>query len=101
MRDAFLHRTLDHRTHHRTQIYGAVTLNNTLVLGLFLYIVHKQRLDWIYSSEVTVIVVATLLMGYVGSSRETFHTAWAWPAMALYPISLLAVYVLDATLGWQ
>lgn len=78
-----------------------MTLNNTLVLGIFLYIVHKQQLDWIYSSEVTVIVAATLVMGYLGSSRATFRTALAWPVMALYPIALLAVYVLDSTLGWQ
>ncbi len=40
------------------QIFGAVTMNNTLCLGLFLLVVAKQRLDWVYSSEVAVILGA-------------------------------------------
>ncbi len=33
------------------QVYGAVTMNNTLVLGLFLLVVSLRGLDWVYSSE--------------------------------------------------
>ena len=33
-------------------------MNNTLVLGLFLLVVYLQRLDWVYSSEVVVVVAA-------------------------------------------
>jgi hypothetical protein len=28
------------------QVYGAVTMNNTLVLGLFLVVVYLRRLEW-------------------------------------------------------
>lgn len=38
------------------QIYGAVTLNNTLCLGVFLLIVHYKRLTWTYTSEVATLV---------------------------------------------
>ena len=38
------------------QIYGAVTLNNTLCLGVFLLIVHYKRLTWTYTSEVAILV---------------------------------------------
>lgn len=31
------------------QVYGAVTMNNTLCLGLFLLVVAKQQLDWVPS----------------------------------------------------
>ena len=83
------------------QVYGAATLNNTLVLGLFLYVVWARNLPWVYSSEVTVIVVSSLLMGALGWSRSTFQTKWSLPAMALYPLSLISVYLLDTKLGWQ
>lgn len=43
------------------QVYGAVTMNNTLCLGLFLLVMYKQRLEWVYSSEVTIIVGAPSL----------------------------------------
>lgn len=76
-------------------------MNNTLVLGLFLAVVYVQRLDWVYSSEVAVIVAATLLVGALGYSRTTFKTGWAIPTISLYPISLGAVYLLDTLLGWQ
>eukprot|EP00775_Hariotina_reticulata_P009910 gene9910-10066_t len=84
-----------------SQVYGAVTMNNTLVLGLFLLVVYLQRLDWVYSSEVTVIVAATMAIGALGYSRSTFKAVWALPALAVYPLSLLGVYVLDTWLGWH
>lgn len=34
------------------QVYGAVTMNNTLCLGLFLLVMHIRDLPWRYSSEV-------------------------------------------------
>jgi hypothetical protein len=76
-------------------------MNNTLVLGLFLAVVYVQKLEWVYSSEVTVTVVSTLLVGLLGASRSTFAASWAAPVMALYPLSLLGVYALDTFLGWQ
>lgn len=85
----------------RTAVYGAATLNNTLVLGLFLFVVYARGLSWVYSSEVTVIVLSSLAMGALGWSRTTFQTKWALPAISLYPLSLLAVYLLDTKLGWQ
>eukprot|EP00878_Enallax_costatus_P007203 GHUV01007547.1.p1 GENE.GHUV01007547.1~~GHUV01007547.1.p1 ORF type:complete len:589 (+),score=195.07 GHUV01007547.1:201-1967(+) len=84
-----------------SQVYGAVTLNNTLVLGLFLMVVYLRGLEWVYSSEVTVIVASTLAIGFLGFSRSTFKAIWALPAIALYPLSLLGVYALDTFLGWQ
>lgn len=72
-----------------------------MVLGLFLMVVYLQRLEWVYSSEVSVIVAATLAMGALGASRTTFKSWWALAAIALYPLSLAGVHVLDVWLGWQ
>ena len=38
------------------QVYGAVTMNNTMCLGLFLLVMHTRQLPWTYSSEVLVTV---------------------------------------------
>ncbi|KAK9842030.1 hypothetical protein WJX81_004927 [Elliptochloris bilobata] len=84
-----------------SQIYGAVTMNNTLCLGVFLLVIHLAGLPWVYSSEVAVILGATALVGSVGLTHDTFRAAWALPALALYPLSLGAVWWLDTFLGWQ
>ena len=78
-----------------------VTMNNTLCLGVFLMVIHQAGLPWVYSSEVAVILGATCLVGGLGLSRDTFRAAWALPALALYPLSLGAVWWLDTALGWQ
>lgn len=83
------------------KVYGAVTMNNTLVLGLFLLVVWSQRLPWVYSSEVLVIVLSTLAVAALGVSRNTFKLWMALPALLLYPASLAGVYALDTFLGWQ
>ena len=38
------------------QVYGAVTMNNTMCLGLFLLVIYLKGLPWEYSSEVLVTV---------------------------------------------
>ena len=65
--------TATHTTGMPRAVYGAVTLNNTLVLGIFLYVVYLRQLPWVYSSEVTVIVASSLIMGALGYSRSTFQ----------------------------
>ncbi len=39
-------------------MYGAVTMNNTMCLGLFLLLVHIRGLKWDFTSEVIVTVGA-------------------------------------------
>lgn len=71
-----------------SQIYGAITMNNTLCLGIFLAIVHLRGLTWDFSAEVTAMVAVILATGAIGSSRQTFNLAWALPVAMLYPVSL-------------
>lgn len=78
-----------------SQVYGAVTMNNTLCLGLFLLVVHARGLQWKFTSEVIVITGVTLLMGALGYSRTTFRTFWALPNLLLFPLSVLAIWSLD------
>ncbi|XP_002974272.2 sodium/calcium exchanger NCL1 [Selaginella moellendorffii] len=84
-----------------SQIYGAVTLNNTLCLGVFLAIVCARRLVWDFSSEVTVIAVVTFLVGLLGGKRTTFRLYMALAVLSLYPLSIALVAGLDYGLGWH
>lgn len=82
-----------------SQVYGAVTMNNTMCLGLFLIVVHARGLNWDFTSEVIVTVGTTLIMGLVGYSRRTFPTWWAIPNLMLYPLAIAVVYFLDTVFG--
>lgn len=81
-----------------SQVYGAVTMNNTLVLGVFLLVVWYQGLSWTYTSEVLVIVVTTLMVGVLGMTKQTWRSWYAFALLALYPLSIVVVYFLDFVL---
>merc|ERR1712192_55076 len=78
-----------------SQIYGAVTLNNTLCLGIFLLIVHFKHLKWTYTSEVAVTVGATLIMSLIGLRSTKFRSWMAIPVALIYPLSVFIVWFLD------
>ncbi|KAK9799325.1 hypothetical protein WJX73_002090 [Symbiochloris irregularis] len=78
-----------------SQIYGAVTLNNTLCLGVFLLIVHFKRLTWTYTSEVATLVGATLAVAGLGAATRSYRTWLAIPVALIYPLSIFVVWVLD------
>lgn len=84
-----------------SEIYGAVTMNNTLCLGVFLAIIYIRGLDWDFSAEVLVIVLVVLVMGLLGSFRTTFPLWMSFFAFLFYPLTLAIVYVLDYVLGWS
>jgi len=48
-----------------------------------------------------IIILPLRAVGGLGLTRDTFRAAWALPALALYPLSLGAVWWLDTYLGWQ
>lgn len=84
-----------------SQIYGAVTVNNTMGLGIFLAVVYLRQLVWDFSSEVLVIVLVIFGMGFVAGSRTTFPLWTSFIAFTLYPLSLGLVAVLDYVFGWK
>jgi hypothetical protein len=84
-----------------SQIYGAVTMNNTLCLGIFLAIVYFRGLMWDFSAEITVILFSTLVMGGLAAVHTTFPLWVAFIAIALYPISIGLVAYLDYVCGWH
>ncbi|BBN06185.1 hypothetical protein MPTK1_3g19130 [Marchantia polymorpha subsp. ruderalis] len=84
-----------------SQLYGAVTMNNTLCLGLFLGVIYLRGLNWDFSSEVTVILLSVLTVGAIGGSRTTFPLWLSVPVLAVYPLCITLVAILDNFLGWQ
>ncbi|KAL2496455.1 sodium/calcium exchanger family protein/calcium-binding EF hand family protein [Forsythia ovata] len=84
-----------------SEIYGAVTMNNTLCMTVFLALVYVRGLVWDFTSEVLVILIVCIVMGVFASIRTTFPLWTSLLAFLLYPFSLALVYVLDYVLGWS
>ena len=84
-----------------SQIYGALTMNNTMCLGLFLVVMRARGLRWTFTSETITIVVATFAVGFVGARRKTLKTSLLLPVMCIYPAALGLVAFLDGVLGLQ
>ncbi|MQL78492.1 hypothetical protein Taro_010901 [Colocasia esculenta] len=84
-----------------SEIYGAVTMNNTLCLAVFLALVYIRHLTWDFSSEVLIILVVCVVMGVFASFRTNFPLWTSFVAYLLYPVSLLVVYILDYVFGWS
>lgn len=84
-----------------SEVYGGVTMNNTLCLAVFLAIVYMRGLSWDFSSESLVILLVCIVMGLFTSFRQTFQLWSCSVAYLLYPLSLVIVYVLDSVFGWS
>ncbi|CAA3009484.1 sodium calcium exchanger family [Olea europaea subsp. europaea] len=84
-----------------SELYGAVTMNNTLCLTVFLALVYLRGLVWDFSSEVLVILIVCIVMGIFASLCTSFPLWTCFIAFSLYPFSLALVYVLDYVFGWS
>ncbi|MED6121868.1 hypothetical protein PIB30_034101 [Stylosanthes scabra] len=82
-----------------SEIYGSVTMSNILSLSVFLGLVYIQNLTWSFSAEVLVILIVCITMGLVASFHTTLPLWLCFPAFALYPLSLLLVYILNYVVG--
>ncbi|KAK3232967.1 hypothetical protein CYMTET_56709 [Cymbomonas tetramitiformis] len=84
-----------------SQVYGAVAMNNTLCLAIFMALVAMRGLEWEFSSEVMVTMIAIWAIGLVASRSETFPLFNGWLVLAFYPVSLGIVCFLDYVVGWK
>ena len=84
-----------------SQLYGAVCMNNTLVLGMFLILVYTKSLSWTYTAETFVTLLLILLVGLLGMSAYTFRTWVGIAILLLYPLTIGLVVFLKESLGWQ
>ncbi|CAL9781589.1 unnamed protein product [Musa acuminata subsp. burmannicoides] len=84
-----------------SEIYGAVTMNNTLCLAVFLALVYVRQLNWDFSAEVLIIFIVCVVMGLFTSFCTTFPLWTCFFAYLLYPLSLALVYILDFVFRWS
>ncbi|KAF7848927.1 hypothetical protein BT93_L1435 [Corymbia citriodora subsp. variegata] len=83
------------------QVYNGVFMNNVMGLATFLALVYIKDLTWDVSAEVLVVLLICTLMGFVTSSCTKFQFWMCILAYALYPLSLLLLYILTGVLGWS
>ncbi|CAG9462465.1 unnamed protein product [Pedinophyceae sp. YPF-701] len=83
-----------------SQVYGAVTMNNTMCLGLFLFVVYYQRLPWTYTVEVITVVWTTAVLGWITHKDVTFRAVWAPVMLAVYPLAVALCFFMQNVLGW-
>ena len=72
---------------------GTCTMNNTLVLGIFMTVIYVRDLPWIYSNEILVQLIVILYVGF----NALRHTIRLWQViiiLCLYPISILGLFFL-------
>lgn len=82
------------------QIYNGVFMNNVMGLATFLALVYIKDISWDVSAEVLLVLLICTVMGCLSSILTRFPAWIGILAYALYPVSLLLLYVLTEVLGW-
>jgi Ca2+/Na+ antiporter len=77
------------------QIYGAATMNNTMVLGIFFTLVYAKGLYWEFSAESLAIFFVTWCVGLPAAFKTNFPTIFFFWGAFLYPFSIFLVYALE------
>jgi Ca2+/Na+ antiporter len=77
-----------------TALQGAACMNNTFCLGIFMALIYFKSLLWEFSAETISIVVVQVVMVVYSLKRYHFMRD-AWIVLALYPLSLIIVFVLE------
>jgi len=84
-----------------SQLYGAATMNSTLGLGIFYTLIYARGLAWEFSAETMAILFVTWAVCITGGLKTVYQTYWAIPNSALYPLSLLVVWMLENLANWK
>eukprot|EP00727_Mastigamoeba_balamuthi_P003538 m51a1_g13181 putative ca2+:cation antiporter family (457) ;mRNA; f:6-2477 len=77
-------------------VYGAVTMNSTLNLAVFLIMMWARDITYMYSSEVVPMLLVIYAVGALASLRDTFTTLQGFVVLALYPLSAGLVVLLQS-----
>jgi len=77
---------------------GAACMNNTFCLLIFMALIYFRGLAWQYTAETIVIVVVQLLLAVF--ARKTVNTTTdAYIILAIFPLSIVLVSVLENVVG--
>jgi len=76
-------------------VYGAVTMNSTLNLGILLLLMWRQDIYWAFTAEAIPMILSVFVVGIVASVKSTFTTLEGLLVLSLYPLSIGCTYLLQ------
>jgi len=83
-----------------SQLYGAVCMNASMILGIFYALVYFRGLSWTFTAETLSILLVTWIVGLIASFKKDFAVWWSIPIFSLYPLSLVFVWGLEELFKW-
>jgi Ca2+/Na+ antiporter len=77
-------------------LVGSSCMNNTFCLAIFLFLVAAQDLKWVYTAEVTSIIVVELIMlALIFTAGRTLRTWTSFLVILMFPLSIVLVWILE------
>ena len=80
-------------------LYGGVSMNNCICLGLFLLLVAVKNLPWLYLPEIAGLVFITVFVGLIGGLYVTLRLWLVFPVALAFPATVAIVAGMRAVLA--
>lgn len=93
-------RTMKTITISLSTLEGAAVMNNTFCLGIFLYVVLVDDLEWSFTCETISMLLVEFAVFWYAYTKEVHKMMDAWIILSLYPACLLFVFVGKNILGY-
>eukprot|EP00940_MAST-03C_sp_MAST-3C-sp2_P000912 g912.t1 len=81
-----------------TQLEGAAIMNNTFCLGIFMLLIFAKDLAWTFSAE-TISILAVQVIMFAVAKCKTQNLFLGYLVLAVYPLSLVLVALLEKVAG--
>ena len=74
-------------------VYGAVTMNSTLNLGILLLLMYRRDIFWAFTAEALPMLFTVFVVGIFAAVKDTFTALEGVLVLLLYPLSLGLTYL--------
>ena len=75
-------------------LYSGVAMNNSVVLGTFLFRIGVVRLRWEFGAESCGVLLCAMIVGCLGGFNVTYPLWWGLAVLVLFPASFALVALL-------
>ena len=82
-----------------SSLLGGASMNATMCLAVFMALIYFRGLTWSFTSEVIVLFVVTLIVAANSAASKTVRLWQAALVAALYPFSVLLIWLLKQKAG--
>jgi Ca2+/H+ antiporter len=82
-------------------LVGAACMNNTLCLAVLYFLIYYKKLVWKFKAETVGILIIQWIMATLIFSSNTQPKFMGFVILALYPLCLVIVWVLENICGWD